>query len=84
MRWRILIRRARSCPEGLVAISALAAIARRKLAPGGAFLMEMGCGQGETVRNLLECPALSFEGVTIHKDLAWLDRMGEGRVPSRD
>ncbi len=70
-----------SGPEGLDAIRAVAAIARRKLAPGGIFLMEMGCGQGEAVRNLLESPPLSFEGVTIHKDLAGLDRMAEGRAP---
>ncbi len=55
----------------------LARVVRECLLPGGAFLMEMGCTQADAARRAFA----GFGGVTVHRDLAGLDRLLEVRSP---
>jgi release factor glutamine methyltransferase len=55
----------------------LARAARTCLAPGGVLLMEMGCAQADAARAAFA----GFGGLTVHRDLAGLDRFIEVRGP---
>jgi release factor glutamine methyltransferase len=61
--------------DGLDHIRAMLPLVFRALVPGGLFLVEIGCGQGEGVQIITsdECPG--FGCVTIIKDLAGHDRV---------
>jgi len=58
-------------PDGLDAYRALAADARRLLAPGGLAALEVGEGQADAVAGLLA----GLGPVSIHPDLAGIDRV---------
>ncbi|MDR2891856.1 MAG: peptide chain release factor N(5)-glutamine methyltransferase [Deltaproteobacteria bacterium] len=63
-----------SAPSGTELLAPLCALAARALKPGGLFLMEIGCGQGDYLRSLLaRDPAWSETDVL--PDLAGLDRL---------
>jgi len=55
----------------------LARVVRECLLPDGAFLMEMGCAQADAAKRAFA----GFAGVTVHRDLAGLDRLLEVRSP---
>lgn len=59
--------------DGLEAYRAIAAQAARRLNPGGLLLLEIGSGQGETVRRILS--RAGFAQIDVLKDLAGLDRV---------
>ncbi len=61
--------------NGLALEFAIADLARQWLAPGGTLLMEMGCLQGNDIADKLN--SLGYTKVTIHPDLAGLDRFAE-------
>ncbi len=65
--------------DGLAAIRRLAADARRCLKPGGSFWMEMGIGQGESVRRLLT--SLGFQAIEIRPDWTGRPRFASARAP---
>lgn len=58
--------------DGLTCYRAIVAELDRLLKPGGQVVFEVGQGQARDVSNLLE--AAGFEGVTVTKDLAGIDR----------
>ncbi|MDE2291115.1 MAG: peptide chain release factor N(5)-glutamine methyltransferase, partial [Elusimicrobia bacterium] len=58
--------------DGLDALRAIAADARRLVKPGGKVLLEFGQGQGSAVRELLEAGGLS--GIRLAKDLQGEER----------
>ena len=65
--------------DGLLFYRKIAAKAPRFLTPGGYLLFEIGDTQGEAVSRLMR--DAGFENVSVHKDLAGLDRVVEGNVP---
>uniref|UniRef100_A0A7C4AHN9 Release factor glutamine methyltransferase n=1 Tax=Fundidesulfovibrio putealis TaxID=270496 RepID=A0A7C4AHN9_9BACT len=69
-------------PSGLEAYPVVAAVAARSLSPGGLLALEIGCGQGQAVKALLESAEYGFTDVDVLKDLAGLDRVVLGRLPS--
>jgi release factor glutamine methyltransferase len=66
-------------PDGLDVLRRLAPRAGHWLAPGGAFLCEIGEDQAEAATALLEAAGLT--GVAVHPDLAGRDRVLEGTRP---
>ena len=52
--------------------------APQRLLPGGTLLMEVGCGQAETVMAL--CVAAGLSPVAIHEDYQHIQRMVEARL----
>lgn len=64
--------------DGLDLIRDLVPAARRVLAPGGAVMLEIGAGQADRVRALLE--AEGFSHVQQQKDLRGIPRVITGRV----
>ncbi len=65
--------------DGLLFYRKIAAEAPRYLLPGGFLLFEIGDTQGEAVSHLMT--EAGFENVSIHKDLAGMDRVVEGNIP---
>ena len=63
--------------DGLVFYRRIAMEAPKRLTPGGWLVFEIGDTQGEAVAALMK--AAGFEDVSVHKDLAGLDRVVEGR-----
>ncbi len=61
--------------DGLVFYKSIIKNARKILNTGGLLALEIGCNQGESVKNLM---ADDFCGVEIKKDLAGLDRIVYG------
>jgi release factor glutamine methyltransferase len=59
--------------DGLDVIRALLPDARRALRAGGALVMEIGAGQSDAVRNLVEAAGLTWTGV--REDLAGIPRV---------
>jgi len=68
--------------SGLEAFPAVAAVVRKRLAPGGTLLMEIGWKQGQAVKQLLESPEFDFEAVAVLPDLAGHDRVVRARKRS--
>lgn len=66
-------------PDGAAIYRRLLASARERLRPGGAVLLEIGAWQGELVAGLVR-EALPSLAVTVHQDLAGLDRVVLGRA----
>lgn len=64
-------------PDGAAIYRRLLATARERLIPGGAILLEIGAWQGELVAGLVR-EALPGATVTVHQDLAGLDRVVVG------
>jgi release factor glutamine methyltransferase len=64
--------------DGLDLIRELAPAARRGLAPGGALMLEIGAGQADDVRALLE--VAGFSRVQHQKDLQGIPRVITGHV----
>lgn len=60
--------------DGLGHARVLVAEAGRVLRPGGLFLMEFGCAQGQAVADLFAPHAWLWADVDIRRDLAGLDR----------
>jgi release factor glutamine methyltransferase len=60
--------------DGLGHARVLVAGAGRALRPGGLFLMEFGCAQGQAVADLFAPHAWLWADVDIRRDLAGLDR----------
>lgn len=60
-------------PDGLAVIRLIAAEAHSHVRPGGALLLEIGEGQGERVRQLLEDTA-AWKTVLVTRDLAGRER----------
>ena len=60
--------------DGLGHARILVAEAGRVLRPGGLFLMEFGCAQGQAVADLFTPHASLWAVVDIRRDLAGLDR----------
>ncbi len=65
--------------DGLSFYRRITAKAREYLEAGGYLLFETGDTQGEAVSQLMR--SAGFENVGIHKDLAGLDRVVEGKLP---
>ena len=63
-------------PDGFAPYPILAAGAQEWLRPGGNLLLEIGSTQGEAVALVLR--SLGYVEVTVHKDLAGLDRVVSG------
>jgi release factor glutamine methyltransferase len=66
-------------PEGTEDHEQIVAGAAEWLAPGGALVLEIGHGQAATVRTILDGHGLV--DVTVHRDLAGLDRAVSGTRP---
>jgi release factor glutamine methyltransferase len=66
-------------PDGLDVLRRLAPRTGHWLAPGGAFLCEIGEDQAEAATAVLEAAGLT--GVAVHPDLAGRDRVLEGTRP---
>ena len=66
-------------PEGLDIVRRLVAQAQDYLVPGGMLALEIGMGQYDTVRELLEQNA--YEDVSVRRDLAGIDRIAIGKKP---
>ena len=64
--------------DGLVFYRRIAKEAPEWLTPGGWLVFEIGDTQGEAVAGLMK--AAGFEHVSVHKDLAGLDRVVEGML----
>ena len=60
--------------DGLEVIRALAPAASRALAPGGSFVMEIGAGQAEAVRGLIDA-CRTFASVRMQPDLQRIPRI---------
>ncbi len=67
-------------PDGLDDLRQIVAEAPRHLAPGGWLLVEHGYEQGAEVRRLLQ--ATGFMEIATHRDLAGLERVSAGRLPT--
>lgn len=65
--------------DGLDVIRALVPVASARLAPGGAFVMEIGAGQSDAVRSLIGGSGLTLE--TIRPDLQGIPRIVVARKP---
>ncbi|NIP99175.1 MAG: peptide chain release factor N(5)-glutamine methyltransferase [Nitrospinaceae bacterium] len=65
-------------PDGLEAYRSIALNAARYLKPGGILIMEMGYGQSDSVRRILE-EAGGFESITIIQDLSGHPRVVSAR-----
>lgn len=65
--------------DGLVFYRRIAAEAARYLTDGGWLLFEIGDTQGRAVADIM-CEA-GFENVSVHRDLAGLERVVKGRKP---
>jgi release factor glutamine methyltransferase len=65
--------------DGLDVLRRIAAQAKDWLVPGGLLALEIGDGQGERVRSLLE--ASGYGSVSIERDLARHDRLAFGTRP---
>jgi release factor glutamine methyltransferase len=66
-------------PDGAAVYRRLLAHAPPYLRPGGAVLLEIGSWQGELVAGLVQA-ALPEAAVSVHKDLAGLDRVVVARL----
>lgn len=66
-------------PDGAAVYRRLLALAPAYLRPGGAVLLEIGSWQGELVAGLVRV-ALPEAAVSVHQDLAGLDRVVVGRL----
>jgi release factor glutamine methyltransferase len=67
---------------GLALVKRLIRVAPDHLArPGGVLMLEVGMGQTAAVAQLMRDARIS-DGVTIHRDLAGLERVVSGRLPS--
>ena len=67
-------------PDGLEVIRRLVSKAQELLLPGGTLAFEMGMGQYETVRDLMQ--ASGYENISARRDLARIDRIAIGNTPS--
>ena len=67
--------------DGLAFYRRIAKEAPTRLTPGGWLIFEIGDTQGEAVAELMK--AAGFENVSVHKDLAGLDRVVEGRQTAK-
>lgn len=67
-----------SPPDGLGALREIVAGAPAHLEPGGALALEHGHDQAEAVAALLR--AAGFRQIALHRDLAGLPRVSEGRL----
>ena len=65
--------------DGLYFYREITGNAGRYLKPGGWLLYEIGCSQGNDVKEIME--AAGYQDVRILKDLAGLDRVAAGRRP---
>jgi len=68
-----------SAPDGLAALREIIAGAPAHLTSGGALALEHGHDQADAVATLLR--AAGFRDVALHRDLAGLPRVSEGRAP---
>lgn len=66
-------------PEGLDFVRRLVAQAQDHLVPGGMLALEIGMGQYETARELLEQNV--YQDVSARRDLAGIDRIAIGKKP---
>lgn len=64
--------------DGLDLIRFIVREASKYLVPGGWMLMEIGCGQGAALREMLEDGG--FRNVEILRDYAGLDRIAKGQI----
>jgi release factor glutamine methyltransferase len=69
-----------SGPTGLEAFAAIVGGAPARLVPGGWLVLEHGAGQADCVRRLLG--SHGFVEITSWTDLAGIERVTEGRMPS--
>lgn len=69
-------------PDGLDVIRSLTGEAQAYLVPGGILAFEIGMGQFEAVRELLRDGG--YEDIGSRRDLAGIERIAIGRVPSGD
>jgi release factor glutamine methyltransferase len=68
-------------PDGFTVIREIIRLAPERLAPGGILGLEVGMGQaGETA---VIMRAAGFSDITVHKDLADIERCVFGRLPAR-
>jgi len=65
--------------DGLQELRALVAGAPAHLAPGGALILEHGCGQGEQARGLFR--RRGYRRIRTHRDLAGRERVTQGSAP---
>ena len=65
--------------DGLDHIRAMLPGVASMLEPGGWFFMEIGCGQGQSVIDIVTDKCQQFEEVAVQKDLAGLDRIVSAR-----
>ncbi|MDK1022376.1 MAG: peptide chain release factor N(5)-glutamine methyltransferase [Candidatus Hydrogenedentes bacterium] len=65
--------------DGLDIVRRLVAQAQDHLVPGGRLALEIGMGQYETVRELLE--QNGYEEISARRDLAGIDRIAMGKKP---
>lgn len=65
--------------DGLYFYRKIAENAGKYLKPGGFFACEIGCSQGDDVKNIFE--SCGFSDIKVIKDLAGLDRVVRGRLP---
>lgn len=63
--------------DGLGFYGRIAEGALRWLKPGGAIVLEMGAGQSDSVRGILE--KAGYGGISVRKDLLGIDRVAEAR-----
>lgn len=68
--------------DGLYFYRRIAAAAPSHLKEGGKLLLEIGCDQGEDVREILEKEG--FTGIMIKQDLAGLDRVVRASAPLKE
>ncbi|MBN1558583.1 MAG: peptide chain release factor N(5)-glutamine methyltransferase [Lentisphaerae bacterium] len=68
-------------PDGLAVIRSVVRDAAPALKPGGFLFLEIGAGQGDAVRALLD--RLGFAELTVMADLAGRDRIVRARRPAR-
>ena len=67
--------------DGLYFYRKIAENAGKYLKPGGFLACEIGCSQGEEVKEMFE--SCGFSEVKVIKDLAGLDRVVRGQLPER-
>jgi len=67
--------------DGLDIYKRLIKEAPEHLNPGGKLMLEIGYDQGEDVTSLMR--EAGFTSVSLHKDMAGLDRVVQGKLPSK-